>query len=432
MEIITTHKNVDFDALGSVFAASILYPQATPILPVSLNPNTRAFLSLHKDIFAFNTSKEINPVEAKKLIVVDTNSWTRLEGMDRLPGKSDLEIHLWDHHPEKGDIKADWSCHELVGATSTLFAKRLEERQEEISPILATLFLAGIYEDTGHLTFPTTTAADAKSVGFLLEQKADLNIVKNFLRPIYGPKQKDLLFEMLKDVKRQKLNGYTVSLAKAHIKGHTPGLSLVVNMFQDIVNVDAAFGIFIEAKRDQCLVIGRSSDDSLDIGSIMRNMGGGGHPNAGSAIVKPADPQSAAEWIIEMIKEGHQSSIQIGDLMSSPVFTVAPKIKMKKVALLLREKGCTGIPVVDGEAVVGIISRRDFRKIKKSPQLDLPVKAFMSTRLFHIGPEKNVGQAVRLMVKNDIGRLPVVKNERLIGIITRSDVMQHYYCERSG
>jgi len=101
------------------------------------------------------------------------------------------------------------------------------------------------------------------------------------------------------------------------------------------------------------------------------------------------------------------------------------------VALLLREKGCTGIPVVDGESVVGIISRRDFRKIKKPPQLGWPVKAFMSTRLFHIGPEKNVGQAVKLMVKNDIGRLPVVKNERLIGIVTRSDVMQHYYCERS-
>jgi CBS domain-containing protein len=147
--------------------------------------------------------------------------------------------------------------------------------------------------------------------------------------------------------------------------------------------------------------------------------------------VKAVDPQSAEEWIIGMIKEGHQSSMQISDLMSSPVFTVAPKIKMKKVALLLREKGCTGIPVVDGGSVVGIISRRDFRKIKKPPQLGSPVKAFMSTRLIHIGPEKNVGQAVKLMVKNDIGRLPVVKNERLIGILTRSDVMQHYYCERS-
>jgi len=53
MEIIVTHKNADFDALASLVAASIVYPEARPIVPKTLNPNVRAFLSIHKDSFLF-------------------------------------------------------------------------------------------------------------------------------------------------------------------------------------------------------------------------------------------------------------------------------------------------------------------------------------------------------------------------------------------
>ena len=59
MEIITTHKNVDFDALASVFAAALLYKDAQVVLPKSINPNVRAFLALHKDLFPHNSPGEI-------------------------------------------------------------------------------------------------------------------------------------------------------------------------------------------------------------------------------------------------------------------------------------------------------------------------------------------------------------------------------------
>ena len=50
MQIVTTHKNTDFDALASVIAATILYPASIPVLPRNLNPNVKAFLSIHKDL----------------------------------------------------------------------------------------------------------------------------------------------------------------------------------------------------------------------------------------------------------------------------------------------------------------------------------------------------------------------------------------------
>ena len=249
VEIITTHKNTDFDALAAVYASSILYPQAKPLVPRSINSNVRAFLSLHKDQFSFCTPNDLDPNETTRLIVVDTNSWSRLDGMGPLTEKADLEIHLWDHHERNGDIKPNWCCCEKVGATTTLLARRLEEESRKISPIEATLFLAGIYEDTGNLTFPSTTAADARAAGFLLDQKADLNIIKNLLRPTYGPKQKKVLFEMLKNVRREKLNGHVVSFSRIDVEGYVPELAVVVGMYQDIANVDAAVGIFREKRR---------------------------------------------------------------------------------------------------------------------------------------------------------------------------------------
>ena len=64
-----------------------------------------------------------------------------------------------------------------------------------------------------------------------------------------------------------------------------------------------------------------------------------------------------------------QSAAQISDLMSFPVITVSPDTPMDDVARILRQKGCTGLPVASEGALVGMISRRDFRRIKKESQL---------------------------------------------------------------
>jgi tRNA nucleotidyltransferase (CCA-adding enzyme) len=214
------------------------------------------------------------------------------------------------------------------------------------------------------------------------------------------------------------------------IDGHVGNLALVVRMYRDIVNVDAAFGLFVSpAKKGKrkCMVIGRSDNEGVDVGSLMKSLGGGGHPGAGSAMLSGVNPEAAEQMILDLIAGNQQSSVQIGDLMSFPVFSVPSDTSMANVAMMLRQRGCTGLPVVDDERLVGIISRRDFKKIRKEAQLQAPVKAFMSTRVITIEPGKSPIQAAQTMVRHDIGRLPVVEDGRIIGIITRSDAMLYFY-----
>jgi len=148
MQIITTHKGTDFDAVTSVLAAKMLYPEAVAVLPRSLNPNVKAFLSIHKDIFDIFFPDEIELNDVMRLIIVDTNRWNRLDQMERLKKKKNLEIILWDHHTIEGDIDATWKYEDKVGANITLLIRHLKKGKQKITPVQATLFLAGLYEDT--------------------------------------------------------------------------------------------------------------------------------------------------------------------------------------------------------------------------------------------------------------------------------------------
>ena len=425
MEIITTHKNTDFDALASVVAATLLYPDAVPVLPKALNPNVRGFLSIHKDIFDIYSYNEIKTETVERLIVVDACRWRRLNRLGKLRKISDLEVVLWDHHTEDTDMQPVWQCREKMGATVTLLLRQIIKEGREITPIQATLFLIGIYEDTGHLTFPATQPEDIRTAAILLEKGADLNILGTILRPSYGEQQKDLLFRMIKSGKPIKIEGLTVSINRQTIEGHVEGLAIIVRMYRDLLNVDAAFGIFSGSKR--CIVIGRSNVPDIDIGVVMHALGGGGHPGAGSALLKSVNPEVVEEMILDLVRGNRQSSVQISDLMSYPVSTVTADTTMAEVAQQLRSQGCTGMPVVDNGSIVGVISRRDFRKLRKESQLSVPVKAYMNRKVISIDPGKSPVEAVRLMVKHDIGRLPVVQDDRIIGIVTRSDAMLYFY-----
>ena len=428
-QIITTHKNTDFDAFASMVAATLIHPEAIPAIPKTINPNVRAFISIHKDVFDYVDRWQIETGRVTRLIVVDTDDWSRLGPIAKLKDRRDLEVLVYDHH-SGGDINADWRCQEPIGATITLMVRQLKSMRKLITPIQATLFLTGLYEDTGNLTFPSCTPEDAYAAGWLLDRKADLTMVNKFLRPAYGEKQKDVLFEMLKNANRMKLNGYSISISHLQVEGHVANLALVVRMYRDIVNVDAAFGLFVTIDKkgtQRCMVIGRSDNEGLDMGTIMKSLGGGGHPGAGSAMLKGINPGAAEEMIVDLIEGNQQSSVQISDLMSFPVYSVSTDTSMEAVAGILRHRGYTGLPVVNDAGLVGVISRRDFKKIRRKDQLQAPVKAFMSTKVITIEPGRSPIQAARIMVRHDIGRLPVVEDGRIIGIITRSDAMMYFY-----
>ncbi len=429
MQVVTTHKNTDFDALASVIGATLLYPNSVGVIPNSVNNNVAKFLSTHKTAFNLILPREVRFDKVSRLIVVDTDQWRRLDQFDELKKRDDLEIFLFDHHVNGGDIEADLHCQEAVGATVTLLVREMKRRKMELNPLVSTVMLIGLYEDTGHLSYPSTTADDAAAAAYLLDNGADLNVASFFLNPPYEKVQRDILLTMIQNTEKISHNNLTIGINILEPDKKVPMLAAMVSMYRTIINADAVFVVCVNDEKSST-IIGRSGAvRMIDVGKILQHFGGGGHPGAGSATTRNGDyhPEQIKKKLIEIIKRSRGGGETIADLMSFPVTFVDGSTPMYEIREMMQEEKIRGILVGSEENLEGIIVLWDLKKLKLDKQWKSPVKAFMARNVTTIPPDYKPGQAAQLMIEKNIGHLPVSHNGKVIGIVTRTDILTYYY-----
>ncbi|NMA02259.1 MAG: CBS domain-containing protein [Clostridia bacterium] len=145
------------------------------------------------------------------------------------------------------------------------------------------------------------------------------------------------------------------------------------------------------------------------------------------------------------------------DIMIRDVLTISPEDGIEKVAKILVETGISGLPVVNEDGkVVGIITEGDL--VYQQKKLNIPaylnfldilvplgreefledlkkmtafkVEDLMTKDVIMVGKKTNITEIATLMVENKINRVPVVDQEqRLLGIITRHDIIKHIYTD---
>ena len=182
-EIIVTHMNADYDALASMIAAKKLYPEAVLVFPGSQEKNLRNFfLNTTSYLFNFVRLKQIDLDQVKRLILVDTRQKNRIKQFLKLADRDDVEIHIYDHHPDsENDLHGQVEFIQPVGATTTILIDILRSRGISLSPDEATIMSLGIHEDTGSFTFGSTKPADYRAAAWLLEQGANHNLIADML-----------------------------------------------------------------------------------------------------------------------------------------------------------------------------------------------------------------------------------------------------------
>jgi len=428
VEIITTHTNADMDALASMVAAQKLYPGAVMVFPGPLLKNVEEFMALHKDTFRVLSLRDVVPESVERIIMVDTRSPGRLDKLASLLEKPGVDVHIYDHHPGSGDDAAgSVEAVEMVGATTTILVEKIRERRLDINPIEATVLAMGIYEDTGSLLFSNTTPRDAEAVAFLLARGANLSVVADFLGRPLTEKQRSLLKALLVSAERFEINGVKFLIARGSTDEYVGGLDLVTHKLVDFAHLDAVFTV-VEME-EHVHVVARSSIPELSVKEVLSVFGGGGHPSAASAVIKRAKAEEVARMLLEVIKARIKPPATAADIMSSPVKTVTPETVVEEAGKIMLRYGHTGLPVVKDERVVGVISRRDVEKALHHGLGHAPVKGFMATNLLTVAPEAPVSAVRDLMIRHDIGRLPVLKDGELVGIISRSDVLRTLHGE---
>jgi len=149
--------------------------------------------------------------------------------------------------------------------------------------------------------------------------------------------------------------------------------------------------------------------------------------------------------------------LKVKDIMTKQVQTVRPDTRVKDAAELLAEKAISGVPVLDGNKLVGIFSESDVLRSIKMTRKDLhlvypsvsplgvacqeevtqreileaygeagmmPVKDVMTKDVVIVDPEMSVNDAILKMMDHKINRLPVLDKGILVGIVTRGDIIK--------
>src|SRR5208282_1293006 len=136
------------------------------------------------------------------------------------------------------------------------------------------------------------------------------------------------------------------------------------------------------------------------------------------------------------------ASMLVEDWMKVPSHTVKPYDSVAHARAILEQYRINQLPVVVNERLSGIVTDRDLRDAPQAVQVSaaaagvkkaeapepgkIIVETVMSDAVLTIGPKKTLREAVRMMRQHRVGALPIVDKGRLVGILTRSDILDAF------
>jgi CBS domain-containing protein len=127
----------------------------------------------------------------------------------------------------------------------------------------------------------------------------------------------------------------------------------------------------------------------------------------------------------------------ISEIMTTKVETARPDDSLTEVWGKMLDQDFTGLPVVKDDKPIGMITRFDILKrgwariskeseTRPSDSTQMHAEKLMSSPIFSLGPEASLASAIELMLKHDVGRISVVDNGKLVGIVDRNDLIKSY------
>ncbi|HEY5998949.1 MAG TPA: CBS domain-containing protein [bacterium] len=423
MDIITTHQEAEFDSFASMIAAKKLYPGAKLVFSGSQERALREYLRASPRRFATLRPRAIDPAQVGRLILVDTRRRDRIGPLAEIAGRPGVEVHVYDHHPASGqDLAGAVEVVAEVGANTTLMVEILRRRGLVLSPEEATLLALGIYEDTGALTFASTTPRDLQAAAWLLEQGANLNIVANHIGRDLTPEQVLLLNDLLRSLRRHVIRGVEVAVATASRPGYIGDLAVLTGKLRDMENLAAVFVAVRMGSR--VYVVGRSRVGAVDAGAVTARLGGGGHPTAAAAAVREPRLAPVKARLLTALRETVVPPRLAREIMTHPVTTIERALTLAKARAVHQRTSLHVLPVVDRGRFLGIIGRPVVEKAVRHGFGEHPVSDYMSTELETVAPTATFARVEEIMLDRGQRFLPVVRAGRLVGAITRTDYLR--------
>ena len=422
-EVIATHANTDFDAFASLLAARRLYPDAVVAIHGTLNRNVREFYRLHADELDAVEASRLEPESIRRLIVIETTSASRLSELEPVAHDPEVETVVFDHHagelpewvkPENAVVSQD-------GALTTTLVGVLAEREIAVTPLEATAFALGIHEDTGSLTYPTATQRDADALAWCLRHGARQDLLARFLHTPLTDEERELLGALMAAVRNERVAGVDVLVAAVSWPRHVDGVSNLAHKIIDLT--DCRSLVLLVEMEERVFAVTRSRTPDIDAAAVAASLGGGGHREAASAIFRGSLGE-AEEALREGLVAAAREPVRAEQVMSRPARSVGPDESVAHAMVVCQRYAQSGILVVEDGSLVGAVGREDLDKAIAHGLSHAPVKGIMSSRVVSVAAEAPLGEVQEALAGSADGRVAVLEEDRLVGVVTRSDVLR--------
>jgi tRNA nucleotidyltransferase (CCA-adding enzyme) len=422
-EVIATHGNTDFDAFAAMLAARRLYPSAVVVVG-ALNRNVRDFYRLHAE--ELGPIVEVGRLELdaiRRLVVIETTHASRLGELERVALDPDVEKALFDHHR---DVLPEWVHPEAAvlstdGALTTTLVGILAEREILPTPLEATTFALGIHEDTGSLTYSTSTQRDADALAWCLRHGARQDLVAAYLHTPLAAGERDLLQHLMDALESVDAGGEEVLVAAIRWPEYVEGVSNLAHKIVDLTDTRAL--VLLVEMDGRVFAVARSRSDRIDASVLAGALGGGGHAQAASAIARLELDQARAR-VLGALERAQLEPRRARDVMSTPGRWVEPDQSVRDAMMLCRRHGQSGVFVAENGRVVGAVSREDLDKAIGHDLAHAPVRGIMSGRALTCTEDATLPELQSLVTVAEDGRVGVVREGRLVGVVTRADLLR--------
>jgi tRNA nucleotidyltransferase (CCA-adding enzyme) len=422
-EVIATHTNTDFDAFAAMLAARRLYPDAVVSVSGALNRNVREFYRLHADELDTVETSRLETDAIRRLIVIETTSASRLGELEEVALDPEVEKVIFDHHAGKLPdwVKAENAVISQDGALTTTLAGVLAEREIAVTPLEATAFALGIHEDTGSLTYPTTTQRDADALAWCLRHGARQELLASFLHTPLGDDERELLGALMESLESGRVAGVELLVAAVSWPRHVDGVSNLAHKIADLTDTRAL--VLLVEMGDRVFCVTRTRTPAVDAAAIARALGGGGHREAASAIFRGTLAEAR-----EALRAGLDSAVaepsRAERIMSRPARSVAPDETVSRAMVACQRYAQSGILVIEEGQLVGAVSREDLDKAIAHGLSHAPVKGIMSSRVATVEAATPLAEVQAALAGSPDGRVAVLEDGVVVGVVTRSDLLR--------
>jgi tRNA nucleotidyltransferase (CCA-adding enzyme) len=425
--VITTHKNMDLDALGGVLAAKKLYHGAIVVLPDSKGSDVVKLLSENPDVLEFIEESHFTQDNVEKIIIVDTNNIDRIpDRFSKLIKDNKVEVEIFDHHSKNVELEDAIFHFKGSGAITSLLALILKGKNLSPSPLEASVMLTGIYSDTGSFRFPSTTPLDFLAAAYLLSLGANIEFVKKYLPSELSDRELDILKALKDNLKVVEVNGNIVGISFGRFDSYVGDVAPLVSKLLEISGLPAVVAL-VEVE-NTVFLIARSRTPKIDVSKLAKAFGGGGHKEAASASIKEKTVFEVLDELYSVLEKVVEPLKRAKDIMTSPAIVVKDTSTVREAKSLLMKNSINSAPVVNSEErIVGIVNRSLLDKADYMGLSNEKVSEIMEREFIKIAPETPLSEVEKIMVEKHQSFVPVVEDGKPVGVITRTDLLMNLY-----